>query len=263
MLIVGTTGRRDCQNADTSTLSAAGFSPNVNRSELPPAALLDALRSHAWFGSCDAALQQMLVTHARVCHLADGERLFERGDGADGLCCVIAGAVHAGAVQPDGRQALLAYLEPYQWFGEISMIDALPRTHDAVADGPASVLVVPRPMLLSWLDAHPAHWRDLARLACAKLRAAFSVLEDITHLSLEQRLAKRLWLASQGHDLQSGTQRRLIRLPQEQLAAMMGVSRQSVNKALHQLEARGALALRYGRIEIVDAAALREAGGVA
>lgn len=235
----------------------------MNRSEPTPPQLLDALRTHAWFASCGPALQDMLMAQSRVWHLADGERLFERGDVADGLCCVTAGAVHAGSVQADGSQTLLAYLEPYQWFGEISMIDGLPRTHDALADGEASVLVVPRVVLVDWLDAHPQHWRDVARLACAKLRVAFSVLEDITRLPLEQRLARRLWLAIHGHDMQLQPPRRLIRLPQEQLALMLGVSRQSVNKGLRQLEQHGVIALSYGRIEVLDTAALRGAAGLA
>lgn len=221
----------------------------------PPAALRAALESDAWFASCDAMLREALFERARLWRLAGGERLFARGADAEGLCCVCAGALRIGAMQADGSESLLAYVEPYQWFGEISMIDGAPRTHDAVADGDTAVLVVARAALHDWLREHPAHWRDLARLACAKLRMSFGVLEDIAHLPLEARLAKRLWLLAHGFGARESA-RRVVRLPQEQLALMLGVSRQSANKALRGLEAQGWVALRYGEIEILDLDAL-------
>lgn len=212
-----------------------------------PDGLRIALDSDPWFHSCREPLKAALLKQARILELVDGERLFARGEAALGLCCVIAGALRAGAVQPDGRETLLAWVEPYQWFGEISLLDGQPRTHDAVADGATRLLVVPQAALASWLDAHPECWRDLARLACEKLRLVFTLLEDIAHLDLEQRLAKRLWLT-----VQRAPGRRVLRLPQEQLALLLGASRQSVNRLLRSFAQRGLLALRYGRIEVLD-----------
>jgi len=229
------------------------------RHEPTPPGLLPALRSNAWFGGCPEDFQQALLDRSRLVRLAAREALFVRGDAADGLCCVIAGLLEVGAVHGDGTHTLLATVEPYQWFGEISMLDGLPRTHDAVADPETAVLVVPQAELHGWLAAHPQHWQHLAQLACGKLRLLFGVLEDIQLLSLEQRLAKRLWLAAHGYDTSASppVPRRTIRVPQEQLALMMGVTRQSVNKALRKLEAQGLVALRYGAIELVDLAALQ------
>ncbi len=87
---------------------------------------------------------------------------------------------------------LMLYAEPYHWFGEIALIDQLPRSQDAVADIASTVLVVSRPLLEAWLDLHPQYWRDLARLACGKLRLMLTALEDNASLSLEQQLARRL-----------------------------------------------------------------------
>lgn len=88
----------------------------------------------------------------------------------------------------------------------------------------------------------------------------FGAIEDIAHLPLEGRLAKRLWLVAHGYGGRSGAPRRVLSLPQEQLALMLGVSRQSANKALRALEARGLIALRYGGIELLDLAALAALG---
>lgn len=214
---------------------------------MTPTGLRVALDSDPWFARCAPLLQEALLAQARVLDLGDGERLFARGEAARGLCCVIAGALRAGAVHADGRESLLAWVEPYQWFGEISLLDGQPRTHDAVADGATRLLVVPQQSLALWLDAHPACWRDLARLACEKLRLVFTLIEDIAHLDLERRLAKRLWLM-----VTRAAGRRLLRMPQEQLALLVGASRQSVNRELRKLARRGLLDLRYGRIEVRD-----------
>lgn len=230
---------------------------------LPPVAasqaLQAALRTDAWFGCCAPELQHALLALGAAVQLKAGERLFGRGADADGLYCVTAGALRVGALQRDGTESLLSYVEPYQWFGEIALLDDLPRTHDAVADGDTTVWQVPQGELRAWLDDHPVNWRDMARLACGKLRLAFMLLEDIAHLPLEQRLAKRLWLAAHGNGGRTGAPMRKLRLPQEQLALMLGVTRQTANKALRALEARGVLHLHYGVIELNDMRALASA----
>jgi CRP/FNR family transcriptional regulator, cyclic AMP receptor protein len=220
------------------------------KSSWPPG-LQVALDSDPWFAGITPALKDVLLQRATTLELADGERLFARGEAAAGLCCVIAGALRAGAIQADGRETLLAWVQPYQWFGEISLLDGQPRTHDAVADGATRLLVVPQRALEDWLLEHPACWRDLARLACSKLRLVFTLLEDIAHLGLEQRLAKRLWLT-----VHTQPGRTMLRLPQEQLALLVGGSRQSVNQALRGFASRGLVRLHYGRIEVLDAAGL-------
>lgn len=214
-----------------------------------PPGLHTALASDEWFSACDPVLQTELLRLARMRHLVPGEPLFARGGEADGLCAVVAGALRIGALNAEGHNALLAYLEPYQWFGEISLIDGRPRTHDAVADGPTQVLVVPREALLAWLDTHPAMWRELARLACRKLRVLFIAVEELAQLPLEERVWRRLQLVARGYGSRDAPRRR-IRLSQELLAQMLGVSRQSINKALKALEAGGRLRLHYGEIEL-------------
>jgi CRP-like cAMP-binding protein len=216
-----------------------------------PPGLHAALSSDEWFGHCAPALGHELLRLGRVRQLAAGESLFARGGEAEGLCCVLAGALRIGALNAEGDSALLAYLEPYQWFGEISLIDDRPRTHDAVADTPSQVLVVPREPLLAWLAQHPVMWRDLGQLACRKLRVVFVALEELAQLPLEERVWRRLHMVARGYGSREAPRRR-IRLAQEVLAQMVGVSRQSINKALKTLEARGQLRLHYGEIELLS-----------
>lgn len=233
------------------------------RSEPTPVNLLTALRSHQWFADCAEDMQDALIAHSRLHHLEAEESLFERGEECIGLCCVIAGAVRLGSVSPhDGRHRLTMYLEPYQWFGEIALADDKLLCQSAVADTASTVLVVPRLALGAWLDKHPAAWRDIARLASLRLRLVFMVVEDNASLSVEQQLARRLLVAATGYGQSSvGSVRRRLRLPQEYIARMLGVSRQTVNKALKVLASEGILAVHYAEIEILDMRALIQRAG--
>jgi len=230
----------------------------ARRTESTPDSLLPALKTHLWFASCPPAFQLALMARSRLWHIQSGETLFSRGEAQDSLCCVVAGALKIGSVSPkDGSHRLTLYVEPYHWFGEISMIDGLPRSQDAIADTDSTVLVVSGPQLIEWLSLHPEHWRDIARLACGKLRLMLTAMEDNATLTIEQQLARRLLFSATnfGQSTSSGV-RRHVRLPQEYLARMLGVSRQTINKALRALERERVLSLHYAEVEIMDMAAL-------
>lgn len=235
----------------------------MSKVEPSPQHLLPALRSHVWFASCPADLQEALAERSRVVNLKTGEQLFSRGEIDEALCCVLSGALKIGSFNPeDDTQVLSLYVEPYQWFGEVAFIDRLPRSQDAVADMASTVLVIPRSSLEPWLDQHPAYWRDLARLACVKLRMLVAVMEDSANLPLEQQLARRLLMAATNFGMNYPMSfKRHLRLPQEYLARMMGVSRQTINRALRSLVAQGVLEVRYAEIELLDIASLTMRAG--
>ena len=239
------------------------FSMRVGTAEPVPPGLLTALRSHGWFGGCDERFQLALLAMARLHRCAAGETLFVRGGEPEGLCCVVAGAIRLGSVDArSGTQRLWHYLEPYQWFGEVSVLDGLPRLLDAVADQDSSVLVVPTVKLEAWLDSHPQHWRDLSRLACNKLRWMMAASEDRDALPVAQQVARSLVLAA-SHAGQApwGHWRRRLRVPQDHLASLLGVSRQTINRALRALATEGLIRLGYAEIEILQLEGLLERSG--
>jgi len=211
-----------------------------------------------WFATLPPALQQALLTQGRRLSLEPGQRLFSRGDAPSGVYAVLSGAMRIGSVAADGKEALLVLVEAPHWFGEIALLDGQPRTHDAVAEGASTLLHVPQAGLLNLLDAHPAYWRDVALLMAHKVRLVFTALEEISLLPAAQRLARRLLLIAEDYGETQGP-RRLIHLSQEQLAAMLAMSRQTANGVLKELQARGIVRLTYGEIEILDLQALRKA----
>lgn len=219
--------------------------------------LLALLRQGHWFAGLAQPLSLALLEMAQVQHLEAGQRLFRRGDKPSGLYAVIEGAVRVGAVSESGKEALLTLVEPPYWFGEISLFDGLPRTHDAFAESASTLLLLPQPDLLALLERQPQYWRDFALLMSHKLRLAFLALEDMSLLPAAPRLARRLLLIAENYG--EGEPRRVLHLAQEQLALMLSLSRQTTNQILKELEAQGIVRLTYGEIEILDLLRLRQA----
>ncbi|MGY4814522.1 Crp/Fnr family transcriptional regulator [Pseudomonas chlororaphis subsp. piscium] len=219
------------------------------------------LMSGQWFSRLPDQLQNSLLANARLRSLAPGQRLFQRGDPPCGLYAVLEGTVRIGAVSEQGKEALLSLVEAPHWFGEISLFDGQPRTHDAYAVGQCSLLNVPQAALLELLDEHPQYWRQLALLMSHKLRLTFINLEQLSLMPAPARVANRLLMIARGYD-ETDTPRRILHLPQEQLALLLSLSRQTTNQILKDLQGQGILKLGYGEIEILDEDRLRTLAGV-
>jgi CRP-like cAMP-binding protein len=209
-----------------------------------------------WFSHLPVSLQDSLLAAARVRRLSAGQRLFQRGDQPCGLYAVLEGAVRIGAVNEQGKEALLSLVEAPHWFGEICLFDGQPRTHDAFGQGPCTLLQIPQAALLAMLDEQPVHWRQLALLMSQKLRLTFINLEQLSLMPAPTRLAHRLLMIAEGYG-EIDEPRRVLQLPQEQLASMLSLSRQTTNQILKDLQGQGILSLGYGEIEILDEQRLR------
>lgn len=225
------------------------------------AALRPLLDRGRWFSSLPASLRDGLLRAARLQRLDAGARLFTRGDANTGLYGVLDGAVRIGAVGSDGREAVLGVIETAQWFGEIALFDRGPRTHDAEAVVPTQLLWVPRERLEQLLEEEPRHWRCFGELLAEKIRAVFTGMEELALLSAPARVARRLLAMASGHGMLSpGLAQRSVAVNQAQLGAMLALSRQTVSEVLRDFEARGWVKRRYGQVELLDLAALTQAG---
>ncbi|WP_460140546.1 Crp/Fnr family transcriptional regulator [Pseudomonas sp. S2_E01] len=214
------------------------------------------LMTGQWFSHLPSPLQNSLLSTARVRRLAAGQRLFKRGDPPCGLYAVLDGAIRIGTVSEQGKEALLSLVEPPHWFGEICLFDGQPRTHDAFAMGECTLLHIAQLTLLALLDEQPAYWRQLALLMSQKLRLTFINLEQLSLMPAPARLAHRLLLIAEGYG-ELDPPRRVLHLPQEQLASMLSLSRQTTNQILKDLQGQGILNLKYGEIVILDVERLR------
>lgn len=220
------------------------------------------LERSAWFRAAPAGLQHRLVEAGRVLRLDGGQRLFTRGDPDDGLYCVLDGLVRIGAASSAGKEALLAVIEPVNWFGEIALFDHRPRTHNAYAERDSVLFHMPRTALAALLERAPEYWHAFGLLLTQKLRLAFEAIEEAALLPAAPRIARRLLLMAGGYGESGGVLRQVLKVPQEDLAMMLALSRQTINQVLKQFETQGALKLRYAEIEIADARKLAALAGL-
>ncbi len=217
------------------------------------------LLGNAWYASCPSVLQDALLQHGHLRKVSASGRVFEHDAMDHSLYCVLGGQVQVYYPDPSGSMPLLATLDPPHWFGEMSFIDAEPRSHVAVAEEQALLLSVAHADLLPFLDQHPGCWRDIARLAVSKLRKAYQLIPLDAQLPARTRLIKRLWLVAHGYGFKEDAPRTRLRLSQDQLASTLGITRQTANKVLRDLELRGLVKLHYGEVELLDLARWQQA----
>jgi CRP/FNR family transcriptional regulator, cyclic AMP receptor protein len=213
--------------------------------------------SGSWFAKLSPALRQAILDCSHVRRLQDGELLASRGAAAQEWCGVALGAVRVSSVSLAGKQVSLTYVEPGTWFGDIALFDGLPRTHDANAHGATTVLVVPKPDFKALLAAHVELYDALLRLNCRRLRLLFDVVEDLNTRPLGARLARQLLLLAHSYGTAEGEEVRIgLTLAQEDLAQLLGASRQRVNQELKGFEREGAVRVEPTRLVVVSRAKL-------
>jgi CRP/FNR family transcriptional regulator, cyclic AMP receptor protein len=211
------------------------------------------IETGTWFAKLPAELQADILEHCSLRRLPDGEPLALRGSIAHEWCGVALGAVRVSTVALNGKQVSLTYAEPGTWFGDIALFDGLPRTHDAITHGQTTILIVTKGDFKGLLARHVALYDALLRLNCRRLRLLFDQLEDLHTRPLSARLAKQLLLLARAYGVAEGNEVRIgLHLAQEDLAQLLGASRQRVNQELKQLERDGALRIEPTRLVVTS-----------
>jgi CRP/FNR family transcriptional regulator, cyclic AMP receptor protein len=207
-----------------------------------------------WFAKLSPDLRRDILARATPRRLADGELAATRGAAAQEWCAVASGAVRVSTVSLAGKQVSLTYIEPGTWFGDIALFDGLPRTHDGHAHGATALLVVRKPDFKDLLARHVELYDALLRLNCRRLRLMFDALEDLNTRPLSARLARQLLLLARSYGVaeDDGQIRIGLALAQEDLAQLLGASRQRVNQELKALEREGALRVEPSRLIVIS-----------
>lgn len=221
-----------------------------------PALTLDErsnIESGHWFSKLSQPLREAILSRSVVRRLADGATLSTRGAPAEDWCGVAKGAVRVSSVSLSGKQVTLTYVEPGTWFGDIALFDGLPRTHDGNAHGETTLLVVRKADFKELLAQHVELYDALLRLNCRRLRLMFDVIEDLNTRPLGARLAKQLLLLARSYGVDEGGEIRIgLQLAQEDLAQLLGASRQRVNQELKGFEREGAVRVEPTRLAVLS-----------
>ncbi|HCA5287301.1 Crp/Fnr family transcriptional regulator [Acinetobacter nosocomialis] len=213
---------------------------------------INRLKENTWFTVLPKAFQKFILEYGKQITFEKNSYVFHAKDEFNGIYTVLEGSISLGYVDVNGNEALSAIAEPIMWFGEISLIDHEPRSHDAIALKKSTVLHIPAKPLNDLLKDNPYYWYYFARLTSQKLRYVFLEQIAIQTRSLSQRLAQRLLFILEGYGNHLIVQERQIHISQDQLANMLTVSRQTINHELNLLEKQNIIKISFRKIEILD-----------
>ena len=191
--------------------------------------------------------------------LKKGEVLFRKGDEGTVLYMIISGKIKIVRQSRGGDEAILALLTDGDFCGEMSLLDDLPRSADAVAVEETQLYGLNRKDFLVYVMNNETAVRAILGALSRRLRKADDFLEDIFFLSVPSRMAKKLIELAEAGGHQEGTPGAIRSgITQKDLAGMVGATRESVNKALRALREKGLISFSGSTLVIQDMEALKK-----
>ncbi|MSW43220.1 MAG: cyclic nucleotide-binding domain-containing protein [Actinobacteria bacterium] len=196
-----------------------------------------------------AALRASLTERA----VAKGEIIFQEGEPGDRMYVILEGKVKLGQSSNDGRESLLAILGPGEMFGELSLFDPGQRTSTATALTDAVILALSNEQLRPWLAGRPEVAAALLQALARRLRRTNEAMADLVFSDVPGRVAKALMdLGEKFGEVTSEGLMVTHDMTQEELAQLVGASRETVNKALADFAQRGWIRLESRQVMILD-----------
>jgi len=217
------------------------------------------LRRAPLFDALDEEDARALRRQMAEVKLSRGEHLFMEGDDGDALYVVIDGKMKLTRAAADGRENLVSVIGPGEMFGELSLFDPRPRTSSASAVTDVLLASLKHEALIPWLRERPEVSMHMLRALAQRLRRANDVSADLVFTDVPGRVAKNLLdLADRfGHQEPDGLHVHHD-LTQEELAQLVGASRETVNKALADFAQRGWLRIEARAVQVLDIDRLRK-----
>ena len=219
-----------------------------------------AINAGRWFSSLSPSLRHDILRCAYVKRFKDGELIAARGEPPEEWIACAKGAARVSSTSLSGKQITLTYVEPGIWFGDVAIFDGDRRTHDTYAHGETTILCVARADFKKILATHAELYEALLWLQARRIRLLFGLVEDLNTLPLRARLAKQLLHLVRSYgvpSLDDGDEVRIsLQLAQEELAQLLGASRQRVNQELKAMEREHAIRIEPAGLIVRDRDAL-------
>ncbi|MGV0806551.1 Crp/Fnr family transcriptional regulator [Mycolicibacterium setense] len=217
----------------------------------------DVVVRSAIFRGVDAAAVRALTTQLKLIAFPRAHVVFSEGDPGDQLYIVVSGKVKMGQRSHDGRENLLAVMGPSDIFGELAIFDPGPRTSTATTITSVQAVSMDRQALRTWIDGRPQITDQLLHVLSRRLRRTNNDLTDLIFTDVPGRVAKQLLRLARQFGKHQGRGLQVDHgLTQEEIAQLVGASRETVNKALNDFVARGWIQLHAKSVLIVDQAGL-------
>lgn len=227
----------------------ARIAVSTSSSERPDSIIAQLKRVSLFSGLNDEHLSQ-LASHCRRRRFGAGEALFRDGDPGQTMYIVVSGRVNIEKPTADGETVHIAQRGPGEHFGEMALLDDMPRSADAATDCPCDILILDRRELMQCLQSDPEIAWNIIRALSRRLREAAEQTMRSETLDVMGRLAAYLLDATAGVAPDAQGHYHLSRTTEEQMSSRIGAARESVSRKLSRLKQIGAIR-REGRTLIV------------
>ena len=227
-----------------------------HRSRVDQTRIISSLRDSCLFENAEDPSLAEIARQLRQRRFRRNETIFHQGDPGDSLHIVSSGAVKIVLPSIEGEEAIIATLRSGDFFGELALLDGAPRSASAVALEASETWTLSRDLLLATLDRDPALRDSLLAGLARELRRLTGHVEELHFLDLAGRLASRLARLAREAEPDAHEVRLDWPYTQSDLAAMIGGTRQSVNKLLSGLVERGLVVIEKDTLVLPDVEAL-------
>ena len=213
----------------------------------------DTLARAGIFQGVDPDAVSELIQEMETVTFPRGTTIFDEGEPGDRLYIIVDGKVKLARHAPDGRENLLTVMGPSDMFGELSIFDPGPRTSSAICVTEVTAATMDSGLLQQWITEHPEIPQQLLRVLARRLRRTNNSLADLIFTDVPGRVAKALLQLANRFGTQEGGALRVHHdLTQEEIAQLVGASRETVNKALAEFAHRGWIRLEGKSVLISD-----------
>jgi CRP-like cAMP-binding protein len=197
-----------------------------------------------------------VVARAGIRTVNAGETVFAIGSPGDQMMALLRGTIRISVPSSEGKELLLAIIQPGEVFGELSVLDGKERSADAIAESQCTLAILDRHDILSFFERNPSAWPKLVKVLCQRLRHTDQVFAEVALLQLPARLAKSIVRLLDSHGTSAPGKMPTIRFSQRELANMVGGTRESVNRCLRNWQRNGIVQVTEGSIIIANRRAL-------
>jgi CRP-like cAMP-binding protein len=207
------------------------------------------LQNSEWMTGLNAAEQNKVRSDIQVKRIPAEGYVCRRGQAADYWFGVISGVVKINNIAPSGKSTTLLGLAPGAWFGEGSLLKEESRRYDALTLRDSELALMPRATFLWLLDNSIFFNRFLISQLNKRLGQFIGAMENERLLDVDARVARSL---AAMFDAWYPQQTMMLKISQEEVGQLAGLSRQRVNTSLKTLEEHGLIRASYGEIHIID-----------
>ncbi|HEX2914452.1 MAG TPA: Crp/Fnr family transcriptional regulator [Chloroflexia bacterium] len=182
-----------------------------------------------------------------------GETIFHKDDAGTTMYIINEGTVKVSVPSEVGTEMILSILSSGDFFGELSLFDGKPRSATVTSSGTTEVFVLHREDFIDFVSKHPKVSLQIISALSSRIRRTDTLVEDVVFLDIPARLAKKLLELSRSHGkkLPTGSIEIDLRLTQQDIANMLGTTRESVNRQLVAFQERGFISIDRQRITVI------------